>query len=490
MRIKQIIALAFIAIFIFSCSSDIKDRTSKELLLAYLKDNKDVFVFGRVDVKAILEKTDYRNIPKVNVLLIEEMKQYESALALDQGVHFAIEGSIDQANSEAIGLGFVKVKNADSLANKIGSLGLMMSDVKGMKFVQNNDVSIGIKDEMAIFYTKSGKYNGKAALEKAFKKCGEDLASGKAEEILNQPGDILAAINYENIINSGEKMMANLSKAKVKEIKALMADSYYYGTISFEKGQAVLEAKSMLSAEMMNRMMMKDDPSASILQKLGKGKARFGFAMNMDVVKYDNFINDFYPEAMNQLSQMNFQLQMTLATLGDKPFSALLNGKLGAVLVGDAISDGSFVPEVNFHLGLGNKGKVLSEMLGAFTMGQKPDADGFVSMNGMAIKVNEQEITGHSEKTANYDKLVIPAFAENFGKKGVTGFIDLDGLDLKSLDLDEGAKFIYAIKNIYFEGGNEGFKMVIKGKKDQDNILKQMVDVYVDDIKQKIGLLN
>jgi len=71
MRIKQFIALAIAAIFIVSCSSSIKDRTSEELLLAYLKDNKDVFVFGRVDVKAILEKTDYRNIPKINVLLIE-----------------------------------------------------------------------------------------------------------------------------------------------------------------------------------------------------------------------------------------------------------------------------------------------------------------------------------------------------------------------------------------------------------------------------------
>jgi hypothetical protein len=490
MFFKQIFALLIINVLIFSCSKGLDEWTSKDLLLAYLKDNKNVLAFGKVDIKSILEKTDYRSIPKVNVLLIEEMKQYESALALDQGVYFAIEGSLSQINKNAIGLGFVRVKNADSLANKIGSLGLMMTDVKGMKFVQNNDVSIGIKNQMAIFYTKSGSYDGKVALEKAFKQCEKALITGKPVEILNQEGDILVAINYENILNSSEDMMTNLSKSKIKEIKALMTDSYYYGTISFEKGRAVLEAKSMLSAEMMNRMMMKEDPTASILEKLGKGKARFGIAMNMDVLKYDNFINDFYPEAMNQISQLNFQLQMALASLGDKPFSALLNGKLGAVLVGEAISDGSFVPEINFHVGLGNKGKIISEMLGAFTMGQKPNAKGFVSLNGMAVKFSENELTGYSEKTTNYDKLIIPDFAKNFGKKGISGFVDLDGLDLKSLDLDDGAKFIYAIKNIYFEGENEGVKMIISGKNANENMLKQMVDVYVNDIKQKIGLFN
>lgn len=51
-------------------------------------------------------------------------------------------------------LAFAKVKNMDSLASKVSSLGLMLQDDGDLKFVQDNDVSIGIKEHLAIFITK------------------------------------------------------------------------------------------------------------------------------------------------------------------------------------------------------------------------------------------------------------------------------------------------------------------------------------------------
>jgi hypothetical protein len=490
MKIKSILLIGFFVFLIISCSSDLKDRTSQEILSSYLNNNSEAIIFGRIDAKSILEKADYKSIPKVNVLLIEEMRQYESALELAQGVHFALEGSIDQNSSTGIALAFVKVKNADTLANKVTSLGYMMKDEGGMKFFQENEVAIGVKDQVAIFLTKSGKFDGLAALKKAFKKCEDEASTGKIEEILNQKGDVLLGFNFENLYQSTSKMLEGLSKDKVKEIKALMADSYSYGTISFENGEAKIYGKNLFSNELMNRMIMKSDQSAPILKKLGFGKARFGFAFNMDMLKYDHFVNDFYPKLKSELTKINFQIQMALASLGENPFSALLNGQLGIVMIGDAISDGSFVPEFNFHVGLGNKGKIISEMLGAFTSTQTKNADGTFVMNNMAIKINEKEITAFVLKNKSLGSLVLPNFAKDFGKKGVSGFMDFDGLDLKSLDLEEGAKAIYALKNIYFEGDNLEYKMIITAKKSNQNILKQIADVYLEDIKNKIGMLN
>ena len=61
---------------------------------------------------------------------------------------------------------------------------------------------------------------------------------------------------------------------------------------------------------------------------------------------------------------------------------------------------------------------------------------------------------------------------------------------MSNFDLDDELKFIYAIKNVSFDGDNEKIRIVIKGKNSEDNILKQMADVYLKDIKEKIGSLN
>ena len=61
---------------------------------------------------------------------------------------------------------------------------------------------------------------------------------------------------------------------------------------------------------------------------------------------------------------------------------------------------------------------------------------------------------------------------------------------MESFDVDPGAKFIYALKNIYLSADNNGSKMIIKGKKSNVNILKQIVDIYISDLEQTIGEIN
>lgn len=479
---KLVLFLSLVSLFLlFSCSKDVNNRTSAEYLSAYMKDNKNVVLFGKVDIKQILEKADYKNIPKVSVLLKGEMSQFENAIDLTQSVHFALEGPFNQDGSPENLVAFIKVKNADSLASKISSLGQMMQKDGDMKFAQDNDVTIGIKQNLAIFISKSKDYDGKVALKEAFEKCNNDLSEGKVDKILAKKGDILMGISFENLYGTSNTSLSNLPGNKKKELQALVKDSYMQSTISFENGQAVMNSENLFSTELMKRMFFDEDASASILSKLGKGNARLGMAMNFDMQKMESFLDDFAPEYKKDMIAGNFQLQMASSTLGDKPLTNLLSGKLGMVMLGDLKQDGSMVPETNMYVGLGNKGKEVSTMLKSLSSN---GSDIF----GIKTIINEKEVILTTGKSTT-NKLIIPNFASNFGKKGITAFMNFDGLDLKSMDLED-MKFLYALQNILISADNMGASIVIKGKNSQQNILKQIVEIYVKDLEKSIGALN
>ncbi|MGV3630568.1 MAG: hypothetical protein ACO1O6_05160 [Bacteroidota bacterium] len=467
--------------FMFSCSGDLADRSAQEYLSAYMKDNKQVVLFGKIDARQILEKADYKNIPKAAVLLKSEMQQYEAALDLSQGVCFALEGPFGHDAAPSRLLAFVKVKNMDSLTSKITSLGLMLEEEGDMKFTQENDVSIGVKEHLAIFITKKGQYDGKVALKEAFDKSEQDPSEGKVEKILNQKGDILMGVSFQNLYATSNTSLSDLPPAKKKQFEALVNDSYIQSRISFENGQAVFESENLFSKELMDRMFFKEDPGAGILARLGKGNARLGVTMNMDMNKMESFLDDFAPDFKRNLSRASFQMQLIMSSLGDKPLTNLLNGQLGLVMVGDMMQDGSLVPDANIYIGLGNKGKDVSETLSAFL-----PKDG---VYGMQVKVNDKEVSISSGKTTDKE-LSIPAFAADFGKKGATAFINFGGIDMQSFGLRNEAKALYAFEHVMITVDNHGSKMIIKGKNPHENILKQIVNVYVKDLERSIGEIN
>jgi hypothetical protein len=81
----------------------------------------------------------------------------------------------------------------------------------------------------------------------------------------------------------------------------------------------------------------------------------------------------------------------------------------------------------------------------------------------------------------------VPKGCENFGKKGITAFIYLDGVDLSSFEFEEEQKVIYLIKYISFEMDENGSKIIIKAKNGKENLLKQAVDVIVEELSGKIS---
>jgi hypothetical protein len=163
---------------------------------------------------------------------------------------------------------------------------------------------------------------------------------------------------------------------------------------------------------------------------------------------------------------------------GEDSLAGLINVELGFVLMGEPNASGSVVPEFNAYVGLGNKGKSLAEM-----------ANSFLTKGTMKTEITSKGISCYSSDLygpKNGERIILPKGCEGFGKKSMTGFVNFEGMDLSSFELNGAAKVLNIIKYITFEVDENGGKLLIKAKKGKENILKQSMEFFVKEFESQI----
>lgn len=475
MKKIHLFAVGALFLVLCSCGGGLENKAVSGYMLSYLKDKKDVVVFGKMDVQSILDKAAYKEIPKVSALMIPEVKQYAAALDLKQGFYFAVEGPFDRQGNPKRVVGFAKVKNLDSLENKVASLGQMIQEDGDMKYAQDNDVTIGMTEQVAIFVSSKENYDGKVALNEILEQLANEEVQGKAKQILSQKGDIIFGTSFENLYQTANTDLNKLDDVKKKEMEALVKDSYIQSAISFDQGQAVFESKNLFSSSLANRLFLKEDASGSIVKKLGGGNAYMGFSMNVDVKKMENFLNDFTPGGATGAFKNNFMVFMAMKSLGENPLSQMFSGQLGLAMTGNLNMSG-MIPDATLFVGYGSNASANGLL-----------EDIFKSMMMSIQKTPEGIIVSSKPQDGS---LKVPSFASDFGKKGLTAYVNFKDMDMKSLDLDAEAKGLEAIEYVWLSADNSGSKMIVKGRDASKNILKQIVDVYINDAKAMVGGVN
>jgi hypothetical protein len=259
----------------------------------------------------------------------------------------------------------------------------------------------------------------------------------------------------------------------------MVKDSYVQTSLSFENGAAVLETKNLFSQALKDKMFFKADPSGSIIKKLGTGEPKLALAMNLDLKKFQAFLNEYSPNTLTELGEsMGGPAAFVLASGGDDALSQLLSGEVGVVMVGQPTAEEG-ISDFNFYVGLGSQGKMFAE-----------EAKNFLSLGMARVDLDGKGIAAYSNSAflpQPGKKLKIPAGCEGYGKKGITGFLNLDGVDLSSFEFEEEQKIIYLIKYVTFEMDENGSKVYIKAKDGKENLLKQAVDVIVEELSGKIS---
>lgn len=478
MRLKNLIIVAGATVVLSSCSSGPETREMKDYVSAFVNEDEAVVSFGNMEVKSILKKTGYEKVDMFKAVLDEELNRIDKVMNVDESIFYAMEGPFDNDGAPAVTYLFIKVKDENGLKADLTKRGYDVNQDKDLYYTEDGDFALGFRKDLAIAMIKGGDYDAKKDLKAAFDKTQEDMDEKHVTDILSQKGDLVVGMDIEALYSTSSTDLSKLNEEKQKEIKESVAESYVQTVFKFENGAAIVETKNLFSDKLKEMMFFKEDANASILKNLGTGEPRAGFAVNLDVNKLQQFLDNYSPQTMKELGELTGggMTYMMMAS-GSKGLSNLINGKMGAVAYFDGASR---EPYLNVYLGFGPNGEGLGMMAKEFLA--KGDATVEIDKNGLSFysKAENAPIAGQ--------KLNLPQGCENFGKSGIFAFLNLDGIDPQVLDeLEDGQKLLKVVKYATFEYNADGGRLYIKAKNGQENVLKQSLDVVLEDLMMQMG---
>lgn len=477
-KIKFLITICTLTLLVVSCGNKGGEREMDEYLSAFLNENKTVFLFGKADVNTLLEKVEYKSIPKYGAVIESVKKSFSTLIKEDSPMCYAIEGPMTPQGPKAF-YGFIDVTNPEELVKKLTKEGYDFDKEGDLSYTEFGDLCLGIQKDLAIIISTNEKHVAKDALKGAFDKCYGDLSEGTVSEIIDQEGDFVVGMNMAALYDA-TTTKAQVDPKTVEKIKEMVEGSYIDATVNFENGEAKIVSKNYFSDLLKSKMYLKTDESAALLKKLGHGAPQIGFAMNLDMDKLQSFIDEYSPELLTQLGdQLGGPAQMALMMGGDKALSGLFTGQFGFVMLGNKDAQGGNIPSFNAYLGLGEKGKPLAET-----------AKSFLSNGTMQAVISKDGIACYSSAMyapSNGQKLSLPSGCENFGKKSVTGFVNFEDMDLSTFDMDESGKFLKTLKYVWIEADENGTTLFIKAKSNKSNILKESLDFFIKEFADEIG---
>jgi hypothetical protein len=478
MKIRLLMTSFTLAMLVVSCGSYNDKRQVKDYLSAFIKENHSVAIFGKVDINTLLNKAEYKSVPKFGTIIESVLNEFSKSIDTKEPIYYAVEGPFKADATPAAFYAFIAVSSADSLVANLVQKGYDFEKDGDLNFAQFGELSIGIKKDLAIIISKNSGSNVKESIEKAFEISSGDVSGGRVDAILSQNGDIVLGCGLEALYTTSDTQLSKLDQSKQDEIRDLVVDSYSQTIFDFDDGQVIIETNNFFSESLKKRMFLKANEKASILSNLGHGSPILGFSFNFDIEKLQSFVNDFSPEALNKMSE-TLDMQGPLMMLGENPLSGISNGQLGLVMLGEPGKNGSMVPDFNIYIGLGKKGKPLAEM-----------AKSFLSNGSMVTSITNNAICCYSSINncpAVGKKLIIPRGCEGFGKKAMTGFVNFEGMDLSTFDLEGGAKILNIIKYVNFEVDENGARICIKAKKGKENVLKQSINFFLQEFESQIS---
>jgi hypothetical protein len=395
-------------------------------------------------------------------------------------IHFALEGPFREDGTPETVYAFIETVNADTLAAKITQQGYDMEEERGMHFFQDGAIAFGTKNNLTVIISKREEFDAKVLLKSVFNNSRKDLAGGKVEEIINTKADVVAGVSMQKLYLTSNTDLSDLSEQKRKEVDEMVKDSYLMSTLNFDKGQLVMQTKNLFSDALMQRMFLRSDDGAGIVEHLGSGNPTIGFSMNLDMRKMQDFLETYSPNTLRELGEsVGGPAALMMAMGGKDVLSNLLSGELGAVLVGAPTMEEG-MSDFNFFIGLGKQGYLMAEQGKMF----------LEAMGMQKVKLEKDGLWVSSNATyatSSGGKLQLPEGCKDFGTKGIHFFVNLERVDLSTFEFENEQKLIHLIRYINFGMDNKGSTLLVKAKNDDVNMLKQAIALLLKELEDKIG---
>jgi hypothetical protein len=463
-------------LILFSCSSK-NNRTLSEDVAAFVESNSGISYFGYVDIKSILDKSEYQSIEKFGSLIAKEISIFDRLISQEQPIFYALETSSKLEENTPLIYAFAEIKNRDSLALNIQKKGFDLDKTDAFDLHESGDIAFALTDNRVIFVSKRGLSEGRKFIEKAIENLNEDCPIDRVKEILSSKGDVVIGAKISTAFNDLIKSH-QIDESHEKELKKLTKNSYSRAAINFKRGSIDIELRNYLSDQLKHYFDLSSNAN-NVVSKLGSGPVQAAFVMNADMKKTQRLIDQFAPNLLTEIGKnSNGQVRFAIAMLGDEGLAGLFSGKLGIALMGKPNNIGKSKPEFNFYIELGNSILPIATEL----------------VDGLGTNLAKLNLTGHhlngftsSSFLTRNNGLNLPKGCENFGKKPISGFINFDGIDISNFDLAENERYIKLLKYLTIEMDTEGGQIHLEVKNKKKNVLKVFVDEVSRDFQERIN---
>lgn len=467
------------------------NKSMNDYLASFLFEDNTIVAYGSSDLNQIVDKSDIQNIPMFGKMVGGAISDINKLMAPDSKIYYAIEGPFNYNGTPLRSYVFVKVQNADSLLTTFEGMGYTFVEEEGIQISAQDDKIIGIKNDLAIgILSDQPLENGVEMMVEAFKKSMSSNRNPKVLTLLNDDSDIVIGSSLNALYETSNTDLTTLSTVQKSKIKEYVKDSYYKTAIRFENGEAIITATSLFNDELKEALFLKPTSNTDVLTKLGPGVPKAAFALNLDLEKMQTLAEEFSPGIMNEIYSQAGIPSLFMAGLGPNGIASIINGQFGIALTGVS-NDGGQIPQLSAFIGLGKDATPVTEMgKGLLEMNGVQAANGVYTYEGAKFKLTDDFVLLNTAintvdgKEMGYSAISLPKGAENFGKKPITGFLDIKAMAGDASFMMEAGDFKQAINIIdfiYFEADNLESKLTIKAKKGNENILKQAIMAYMDD---------
>ena len=452
--IRFFIWFLLFALFITSCTEEEKTKTVEESFVSYVSNSNTSIIFGKVVLKDFIDNLQYKDLPKLNVLLSKEVTTISKGFDLNEPIYFSIDSLLQQDGSPSNLYLFFKVKNQESLADKLSSLGYLIEPNKEDLSVFGSNLSGKITSKIAVLHLS--KSASKKTIAEAFKKISFDKEP-HIKKMINLKSSFSFNLHLENMQLLLDKQALERPISKKEELIALYKNSFISTNFHLKEENFIGDIKFMFNYALKKRLFFKDQAS----KNLDEIKARdfvSGVGISIEPLKADLFISDFYPSLLSHLAQNNFTLQLALLSLGQTPISNLTDGNLAFAY------HNLDLPTCKIHLG--NKASEIKKLVTAYLPS--------INIPNLHFKENTLTNLNYIPHQKSYQKT---------SKHSGFYFIYNSKNDTKLRSLNNRLKFLDAISEISLKINNEGGTIRFTGKTKKIGLLHQIIEVYIEELK-------
>jgi len=466
----------------------------------FVSNSNEVVGYGYIDFNAIMDKSELTQKPEIGSFINEQLSEIKSGLNLSDKIHYALEGPLDKNGTPKYTYVFMSIKDKDSLKNMFEEMGFFFEKENDLMVFYDMNMAIGFNDNTAVMI--AGEFGDEATglLANTFASFKLKEKDERVTEVLAMKTDILIASNLENLYKTSNTSLQNLSQKQQEEIEEMVEDGHLVFSLDFNNGDLTAKLDiSKVNEELKEAYFFKSKGASEINKNIGPGEPFIAMALSLDIDKLEELMSRFSPDSEKSLFR-SFGLQglMMDTALGDD-LSDIMNGNIG-FMISDKLSDNDVmgmgsIPGINVYLGLGKDNQNMLDLLETFSEEETIQdlGDDYYRYEQSMMLLKDNAVIIHSNDSLKQDFKVEPiqtaSVMPDFGNKPLSLFIDLKKFADSELNMTGGQyDMLFGLSDhLTITGDNNEFvlKLVLKDKK--ENILKQLVDAFEDDLKNQVG---